>query len=83
MERQAKVDKRGGEEKGTNGIVLFPSDDRRSVSHCDREARVGYIYSCTDHCIGVQGRAEANTLTRYNSKLDRHKLVSLQRKKSI
>jgi hypothetical protein len=32
------------------------------------EVQVGYIYNCTDNCIGRQGATEQNALVRYNSR---------------
>lgn len=63
-----------GEEKGardTNGLFT-PDIDRRRIliATAHREARIGYVYSCTDRCIAGETTSNSNSLVRYKSLMD-------------
>lgn len=43
------------------------------------EARIGYVYSCTDQCIAGETTSNSNSLVRYKSLMDTNHRVALVR----
>lgn len=66
--RLAKEGTEDREEKATNGKIAH----RHEASDRRRTVRVGFAYSCTDHCMGGDP-ADSRALTRYTSVIDRNR----------